>query len=253
MFSLILGFLLFLFWSVLVVFFSVVAVTCVHLFSLFTSAANVRQLVVRTWGKANTYAGLSSAKVYSKENVIKEPCIIASNHRSIFDIFVTVGFLPIDFLFLAKKQAFNIPFIGGGMYKVGYIDVDRKSARNAAKSTIAMIDNLIKGNNILIYPEGTRNLINDDLLPFKGGIALVAEKAKVPILPVVLCGTRQAYSEKKPYRIYPTKIKIKILKAIYPNDKMHPFNKKSKLTKDAKLKEMHNIMEKEYKALRSAP
>ena len=41
------------------------------------------------------------------------------------------------------------------------------------------------GENILIYPEGTRNKGNEPMLPFKGGFAAVAIKTKTPIVPIV--------------------------------------------------------------------
>ena len=243
------GFLLFLFCGAFTVVVSFIAVILVHIFSIFSSPIHVRRSVIALWGKSIVYASFSCVRLHLQKDVPKEPCLIIINHRSIFDIFVLAGFFPMDFLFLSKEEAFSIPLIGGAMRKAGYISVNRGSVRSGVRSTIVMIDNLKTGNNILIFPEGTRNLTDDILLPFKEGVLFLAEKARVPILPVVLCDTGQIYSDRKPFRIYPTKIDLSVLNPVFSQDKIHPSNKKSKLSSQARLKFIRDRMKKGYKSL----
>ena len=243
------GFLLFSFSATFAVIGSFISAILVHIFSIFSSPGFVRRAVIGSWGKCIVYASLSCVKVHWKEKPPEEPCVVITNHRSIFDIFVLAGFFPVDFLFLSKEEAFDIPLIGGAMRKAGYISVNRRSVGSGVRSTMAMIDDLKTGNNILIFPEGTRNLTDDILLPFKEGVLFLAEKAKVPILPVVLRDTGKIYSDRKPFRMYPARVDLSILKPIFPQDKIHPSNKRSKLSRQAKLKSIRDSMEKGYRSL----
>ena len=243
------GFLLFLFCATFGIIVSFIAVILVHIFSVFSSPAHIRRSVISLWGKSIVYASFSCIRVHWEGKPPQEPCVIITNHRSIFDIFILAGFFPIDFLFLSKEEAFGIPLIGGAMRKAGYISVNRKSAGSGVRSTMTMIDDLKTGDNILIFPEGTRNLTNDILLPFKEGVLFLAEKANVPILPVVLCDTGRIYTDKKPFRMYPAKIDLSVLKPIFPQDKIHPSNKKSKLSSQVRLKSIRDRMEKGYRSL----
>ena len=45
---------------------------------------------------------------------------------------------------------------------------------------------LKNGDKIVIFPEGTRNKTNAEMLPFKHGASAMAIKAKAPIIPVVI-------------------------------------------------------------------
>ena len=46
---------------------------------------------------------------------------------------------------------------------------------------------LKSGEKVAIYPEGTRNKSDQPFLPFKSGSALLAIRAQVPIVPMVVC------------------------------------------------------------------
>ena len=46
---------------------------------------------------------------------------------------------------------------------------------------------MLKGGDVLaIFPEGTRNKVNNELQPLKPGAGMLAFKAKVPIVPVII-------------------------------------------------------------------
>ena len=52
---------------------------------------------------------------------------------------------------------------------------------------------LKNGEKICIFPEGTRNKTNADMLPFKSGASVMAIKARVPIVPIM------QYKKPKPF------------------------------------------------------
>ena len=45
---------------------------------------------------------------------------------------------------------------------------------------------LKNGDKLVVYPEGTRNKTDAEMLPFKHGAAVMAIKAKVSVVPVML-------------------------------------------------------------------
>ena len=137
------------------------------------------------------------------------------------------------------------------MYRVGFIPVDRKSPEKAAKSIINMTQKIREGNTILIYPEGTRNSKNDQMLPLKKGAMAVATKSKAPIIPIITFDTKQIYSSEKKGILFPQKIKIKVLDPIHLDSHLHPANQSSKMNIDEQLNRIHDIMQKAFNKLKT--
>lgn len=113
------------------------------------------------------------------------PWIFAPNHQSNFDIAALLGYLPGENRFIAKKELFGEPVLGTVLRTMGMIPVDRDNPLEA-------IDRLNRaaaaGSSLIIFPEGTRSR-DGQLLPFKKGPFIAAIHLKLPIVPVVCCGT----------------------------------------------------------------
>ncbi|MEU7153190.1 lysophospholipid acyltransferase family protein [Streptomyces sp. NPDC045456] len=122
--------------------------------------------------------------------------IIAGNHLSFSDHFVMPVIVPRRVTFLAKAEYFTGPGLRGRLTDaffrgIGQIPVDRsggKAAQAALKSGLAV---LRKGRVLGIYPEGTRS--HDGRL-YKGrtGVAAMAIRAQVPVVPCAMIGTFEA-------------------------------------------------------------
>lgn len=152
------------------------------------------------WARALLWIAGFRVKINGAENIPNTPVLIAANHTSFFDILLTLGYLPARFNFVMKKELFKIPFFGQIVRILGYFPIDRKNARNAAKSLQELADFLRNGNNVLIFPEGTRNKPqnkNLPLLPFKSGMARTSFLAQTPVLPV---GLDCFYARQKKWR-----------------------------------------------------
>ena len=78
------------------------------------------------------------------------------------------------------------------MKKMGCFPVKRGSASEEAINK--SVDYLKQGYLVFIFPEGTRNGIEKGIKPKKGA-ALVALKAKVPIIPMGITGTFKPFSK----------------------------------------------------------
>ncbi len=162
-----------------------VAALCV---TPFDRGGEIIHKIARLW--AHIYLGIAGVKVSVSgvEKVADSPCIFMCNHQSALDIQVLLAYLPFSFKFIAKRSLFLIPFLGWSMKRAGYISLDRKNPRNALKAMDEAASRIQDGTKILVFPEGTRS-VDGNLLPFKKGVFSLAMKARVPIVPVGICGT----------------------------------------------------------------
>ena len=86
-------------------------------------------------------------------------------------------------------ELFKIPIFGRAMRNVGYISIDRSNRQSAFESLKLAADKIKSGVSVLIFPEGTRSL-DGKIRPFKKGGFVMAIDSGVPIVPVVITGTR---------------------------------------------------------------
>jgi 1-acyl-sn-glycerol-3-phosphate acyltransferase len=77
------------------------------------------------------------------------------------------------------------------MWLAGDVPVERGTARSAVKAMRRCRQILANHVSVIIFPEGTRST-TDEMLPFKDGAFRLAVEAGVPVLPLVVHGTRTA-------------------------------------------------------------
>ncbi|MEU6544878.1 lysophospholipid acyltransferase family protein [Streptomyces sp. NPDC046859] len=122
--------------------------------------------------------------------------IVAGNHLSFSDHFLMPAILKRRITFLAKKEYFTGPGIKGRLTaaffrSAGQIPVDR-TGKEAGQAAIREGLGVLRKDELLgIYPEGTRS--HDGRL-YKGkvGVAVMALKAGVPVVPCAMIGTFEA-------------------------------------------------------------
>jgi 1-acyl-sn-glycerol-3-phosphate acyltransferase len=114
--------------------------------------------------------------------------VIAANHESFYDILVLLAVLPMSVRFLAKRNLFRLPFLGWSIAAAGFIPVDREARGRSFALFDAALSRLQGGRSLVVFPEETRTRTGD-LLPFKGGAALLAVKSGLPLLPLGIAGT----------------------------------------------------------------
>ncbi|MFD7459517.1 MULTISPECIES: lysophospholipid acyltransferase family protein [unclassified Streptomyces] len=139
--------------------------------------------------------------------------IVAGNHLSFSDHFLMPAVLKRRITFLAKAEYFTGPGVKGRLTaaffrSAGQIPVDR-SGKDAGQAAIREgLGVLGKGELLGIYPEGTRS--HDGRL-YKGkvGVAVMALKAGVPVVPCAMIGTFEAQPPgRKVPRIHPVVIRF---------------------------------------------
>ncbi|MFF8780710.1 lysophospholipid acyltransferase family protein [Streptomyces sp. NPDC015140] len=122
--------------------------------------------------------------------------IVAGNHLSFSDHFLMPAVLRRRITFLAKAEYFTGPGLKGRLTafffrSAGQIPVDR-SGKEAGQAAIREGLGVLGKDELLgIYPEGTRS--HDGRL-YKGkvGVAVMALRAGVPVVPCAMIGTFEA-------------------------------------------------------------
>ena len=114
-------------------------------------------------------------------------CIIASNHVSLWDPpLVGSTFRRYKVNTLAKESLFKIPVLGPFLYYIDGIPIKRKSFDKNAFAEASKT--LIEGNNLLIFPEGTRRAIGHPG-PVRNGLGILVQATRAPMVPLFLRGT----------------------------------------------------------------
>ena len=138
------------------------------------------------WAKGILWVCGVDVKVHGLENVDRSAArIYVTNHQSYFDIFALLAHLPVHFKFILKQELMNVPILGFGMRRAGYIGIDRNNPREAAKGIKKAVEAIKDGASVLIFPEGTRSK-DGRLQPFKRGGFHLAMKSGCEMVPVVL-------------------------------------------------------------------
>ena len=162
------------------------------LISLFThKGADILHSLGRLWSRIIFLAAGIRLHIRGQANIPRgEPAVFASNHQSQFDIPALYLALPIQFRFVVKQELFRIPLFGQAMKRAGYVPIDRSGGKNAVKSLREAVRRIQAGASVVVFPEGTRSP-DGRLLPFKGGVLLLALRAGVPIVPVGIRGSHK--------------------------------------------------------------
>ncbi|RRD94403.1 1-acyl-sn-glycerol-3-phosphate acyltransferase [Clostridiales bacterium COT073_COT-073] len=130
------------------------------------------------------------------ENVPEERAVLfVGNHKSLIDVLLVLHYTPRVSGFIAKDSLGKVPLLSWWMSAFQCLFLDRNSARNALNTILKGIDNMKNGHCYIIFPEGTRNIGSDELLPFKKGSLKLAEKSDSLIVPFALRGTDTMYEQ----------------------------------------------------------
>jgi 1-acyl-sn-glycerol-3-phosphate acyltransferase len=105
--------------------------------------------------------------------------IIAPNHPSLLDAVLVVSRLP-QVVCIMKAEIWDNLILGGGARFAAYIRDD--SPFTMVRSAVATVR---AGNQLLMFPEGTRTRPKTGY-HFKGGFALIAKAAGVPVQTVFI-------------------------------------------------------------------
>lgn len=125
-----------------------------------------------------------SAKIINLDS--KRPIIFVCNHSSSYDAPIALGAIKKHTFLLVGKQP--LEKVDETFFNLnGTIFVDRKDKEDMAASKEAMIELLNKDKNILVYPEGSWNMTDSNLMhEMKWGIIDIAHHTNALIVPLAL-------------------------------------------------------------------
>jgi 1-acyl-sn-glycerol-3-phosphate acyltransferase len=141
-----------------------------------------------------------------------QPCVIMSNHQSVFDIAALIETLPIPWKFVAKKELLWVPFFGWVLALADQVIIDRGNREKAVRSLARAAARVREGVNVVIFPEGTRSP-TAELGEFKSGGFHLALEAGVPVIPVSVSGSRRI-TPKRSLRVESGRILVRYGKPI---------------------------------------
>lgn len=120
-----------------------------------------------------------------------EPLIVACNHASNIDPPLIGAYYPKRLSFLAKDSLFKNVLFSKLISALGAIPVSREDSQKAGTVIKTLLALLKRGRNILVFPEGTRSC-DGELQSLEAGVAFLALRSSVPILPVYIGGSFEA-------------------------------------------------------------
>ena len=123
-------------------------------------------------------------KIVGKENIPEDGALIfAGNHKHAVDPTMVMMSTRRIVHYMAKEELFR-GLHGIFLKKIGLIKVYRgRSNPNAVIEAEKVLNN---GGTVGIFPEGTRNKTNEELLKFRHGAVAIAKKTNTKILPFAI-------------------------------------------------------------------
>ncbi len=138
--------------------------------------------------------------------------LLAANHQSYLDPPLVAACLPREMHFMARRSLFRNPAFGALIARCNAFAIDRDAAD--VKGVKEAIARLKAGAALLVFPEGTRTL-NGSVGRMKAGIGMLAGRASVPIVPVLIEGANRVWPKGGPPRPF-GRIRIAFGKPLEP-------------------------------------
>jgi len=142
-------------------------------------------------------------RVFGSENVPPTGgVILAANHSSFIDPpLIGCGTNRIINM-LARESLFRFAPMGAVLRSWGVVPVDRDGG--GGKGLKIILNQLLAGHGIALFPEGTRTR-DGQLQPARSGIGLTVIKSTAPVVPVRVFGAFEAYGRHlkfpRPHRV----------------------------------------------------
>lgn len=156
-------------------------------------------------------------EVHGAEHIPAVDCVVVANHASYVDGFLLKGYLPARFSFVIKGEMRNIPLVHFVLRRAGSRFVERGGTAASSRDARQIVKAAKSGQSLAIFPEGTFQE-EPGLLRLRAGAFVAAVRGGMPIVPVVISGTRHILPANRNLPRYGP-IRIDILPPIHPE---HP-------------------------------
>lgn len=167
--------------------FYLVVGTALHILIIPLSSVQKRKIIsimTQSWAMGICWMFNIHVNVFGKENIEQnEAYLVVANHLSYMDVCLIGSVIPTQFV--GKSEVTRWP-VFGWMGKIGgVIFIDRTKITSGVSRSKLIAKNLIEGNSVTFFPEGTTT-IGDSLLTFKPSIYLASIESNKPVLPITI-------------------------------------------------------------------
>ncbi len=131
-----------------------------------------------------------SWEVRGRKNVPPSgPLIVVANHVHVIDGELLLFGVSRWIIYIAKEPLFHYPILRSLLRWAGALAIPRQSTLSDIKGLLQQVEQTLnKGSVIWIFPEGKRSH-QGKLQAGKPGLAVIASRMHIPILPVGISGT----------------------------------------------------------------
>jgi len=166
---------------------------------------------------ASLKAAMIPVTIIGKENIPKEPVIIAANHQSSLDI-PLVGSVLNGFphVWLAKSELARTPL--SPILRRMAVLIDMSTPQRGLRSLMKAIK-LVNGKkrHAIIFPEGGRDINGNTVCEFFAGFAMLAKHTNRPVVPIMIFDAYKVYPPGS-YFVHRHPVKVVIGKPIHMKD-----------------------------------
>ncbi len=119
-----------------------------------------------------------------------------ANHQGMFDVLAIAATCDVPLGAVLKKELYDIPFLHQIALCTKSYAMDREDVRQSLTVIQNVTEEVKNGRNYLIFPEGTRSKLGNEMLEFHGGSFRCATKSKCTVLPVALIDSFKVLDQK---------------------------------------------------------
>ena len=171
--------------------------------------------LTRYWSKLTLLLSFIIPQVEWEEELNKkERYIFCTNHVSTLDIPLILAILPAPLQYMGKAEIAKIPLFGY-FYKNNTVMVDRANRRDAYDAFLRAGEQLKKGINMCIFPEGGIPKADIFLKKFKNGSFRLAIEQGIKTVPITMLDNKSMFPQEY-FKGYPGIVRVKVHKAIDP-------------------------------------
>ena len=128
--------------------------------------------------------------IHGLEHLPDDASVVVANHASYLDGVLLQGFLPPRFSYVIKSEMRKIPLAHFLLRRIGSRFVERFVASASARDARGLLRAAGTGESLAFFPEGTF-VAEAGLGRFHPGAFATAVKGAVPLVPVVIRGSRE--------------------------------------------------------------
>lgn len=195
--------------------FIVVALLCVAVVAVSPRMSARRRAVRR--GAASVFR-LTGTRLIVRglSHIPPEPCIIVANHASYLDGPILTAVLPARFGFVIKREVTQVPLMHFLLRRLGSEFVERKDTHKSAADARRILQKARAQESLAFFPEGTFTA-EPGLRRFHNGAFAAAVRGQVPVVPVVIRGSRSMLPAS---RLLPRRGRLEVIvkPALLPGD-----------------------------------